>query len=319
MDDRNQIYHAAPDQEIMISRGWNLSNHRKIKINNKGFRNDQNYIERNSDPLIAVVGDSYVEANQVDYANSFYGLLAREYQGQAAVYSFGFSGAALSQYLVWARHAVLEYGASYLVMPIISNDFDQSIGDYQRNEGFHQYEKCLDNDYCLELTHYSVGSFRRAIYSSALLRFLFMNVEVTTIPQKLQQRSAVKQYVNNAPAQVDPAHLADAELAVRLFFRDFPKYVSLPTSKVVFFVDGRRYTTSKVDYENSYFGKMRRYFIDQAAQNGYGVIDGLPVFDSHFERSGLLFESPTDAHWNELGHQVVAKELIEYFEQQYFE
>jgi hypothetical protein len=42
------------------------------------------------------------------------------------VYSFGASGALLSQYLIWARHAVHEYGARAVIINVVGNDFDES-------------------------------------------------------------------------------------------------------------------------------------------------------------------------------------------------
>lgn len=54
---------------------------------------------------------------------------------------------------------------------------------------------------------------------------------------------------------------------------------------------------------------MRRYFERAARARGYQVIDMQPVFMEQHRAHGERFEYPTDSHWNELGHRVVADEL----------
>ncbi|GHV05196.1 hypothetical protein AGMMS50229_07890 [Campylobacterota bacterium] len=59
-------------------------------------------------------------------------------------YSFGFSGAPLSQYLVYAQN----YRKNYLIVAVVGNDFDESLLTYKNNRGFHYY---ADTGYGLEL------------------------------------------------------------------------------------------------------------------------------------------------------------------------
>ena len=42
------------------------------------------------------------------------------------VYSFGFSGAPLSQYLKWAEYSINVFNSKHLVFNIVENDFDES-------------------------------------------------------------------------------------------------------------------------------------------------------------------------------------------------
>ena len=81
-------------------------------------------------PLLAVVGDSMIEAAMVPYRETLQARLAKELAGRLRVYSFAAAGAPLSQYLIWARHAVREYGAQALLISVVSNDFDQSHSAY---------------------------------------------------------------------------------------------------------------------------------------------------------------------------------------------
>ena len=51
-----------PLRDFTYSKGWNFALVNRGHINNYGFVNDQDYDPTQSTPLLAVVGDSYVEA-----------------------------------------------------------------------------------------------------------------------------------------------------------------------------------------------------------------------------------------------------------------
>ena len=87
------------------SKGWNFSIVNRVHINNAGFVNDRDYEAGETTPLLAVIGDSYVHAPMVSYPDTLHGRLSAAIEGRGRVYSFAASGAPLSQYLVWARHA----------------------------------------------------------------------------------------------------------------------------------------------------------------------------------------------------------------------
>ena len=76
-------------------------------------------------PLVAAIGDSFIEAQMLPYAQTFHGLLAKLFEGKLRFYSFAASGAPLSQFLVWARYAVSKFKARALVINVVGSDFDQ--------------------------------------------------------------------------------------------------------------------------------------------------------------------------------------------------
>ena len=320
VNDQQPVFHAKPDRVISTSKDWNFFNARKIRINNVGFRNDQDYTKSGSGPLIAAIGDSYVEAVQVDYEDTFYGSLAQKLDKKARVYSFGYSGAPLSQYLAWAQYATQTFGADHLNFTIISNDFDESLSWHRPREGFLLYKKCEEKTYCLHRDKYQIGPFRPIVEASAFARYLVFNLQVMELVKKVRQNwSASKTenqeeiYVANVKANVDEQHLAESKKAVDFFFRDLPKYTGLKPNKITFTLDGRFYEDSDKQFESSYFAKMRRYFTKTARAKGYKVIDMKPVFADHFSQNGQYFEFEHDKHWNELGHQLVAEELYKYY------
>ena len=87
----------------------------------------------------------------VPYAATLHGRLATGLEGRVRVYSFGASGAPLSQYLVWAHQAVRDLGAKALVINVIGNDFDESLAAYSNRLGFWLYITDADGDLRLRL------------------------------------------------------------------------------------------------------------------------------------------------------------------------
>src|SRR5204862_5996029 len=104
------VLHFTPNRPFVNSLGWNMHNVVHGRVNNAGFVNEQDYV-RDGPPLIAVIGDSFIETQMVPYAESLQGRLAAALKDRFRVYSFAGSGAPLSQYLIWAGFAVREYGA----------------------------------------------------------------------------------------------------------------------------------------------------------------------------------------------------------------
>lgn len=124
------IIRHMPNTEITWSKGPFLDLATVRHSNNVGFLNDQDYWREGKRPLLAFIGDSFVEALMVPYDQTISGRLAKTWPGR--VYSFGMSSSPLSQYLAFARYARDTYHPDYFVFVIISNDFDES---WWRNKG----------------------------------------------------------------------------------------------------------------------------------------------------------------------------------------
>src|SRR5689334_4525479 len=55
------VLHFTPDRAFVNSLGWSMHNVVRGRVNNAGFVNDQDYTH-DGPPLIAIVGDSFIEA-----------------------------------------------------------------------------------------------------------------------------------------------------------------------------------------------------------------------------------------------------------------
>src|SRR5436305_9409787 len=129
------VLHFTPNRRFTNSLGWTMHNVVHGRVNNAGFVNDQDYV-RDGPPLIAVIGDSFIEAQMVAYPETLQGRLAVALKDKFRVYSFAGSGAPLSEYLMWAGFAVKEYGARAVVSNGVGDGFDDSLAAYPPGPGF---------------------------------------------------------------------------------------------------------------------------------------------------------------------------------------
>ncbi len=97
VDRDNSTARDQPDREFTWPTGWFFYLVNRGRINGAGFVNAQEYVAETPEPLLAIVGDSYVEALMVPYEATIQGRLARELSARGRVYSFAMSGAPLSQ------------------------------------------------------------------------------------------------------------------------------------------------------------------------------------------------------------------------------
>src|SRR5438552_3794016 len=171
------VLHFTPNRRFTNSLGWTMHNVVHGRVNNAGFVNDQDYV-REGPPLIAVIGDSFIEAQMVPYAQSLQGRLAAALQDKFRVYSFAGSGAPLSQYLIWAGYAVKEYGARAVVINVVGNDFDESLSAYRLGPGFWQYAPDTNGVLQLRLNLHEPGMLISLARHSALARYLLINVGI---------------------------------------------------------------------------------------------------------------------------------------------
>jgi hypothetical protein len=313
VDEANPVFRFKPNRDFLFSRDWNFAIVNRGHVNNAGFVNDQDYAREGPRPLLAVIGDSYVEAVMVPYAETVHGRLAAAARGHGRVYSFGASGAPLSQYLVWARFARETYAVDRLAVVVVGNDFDESLRETRNAPGLHQYA-LEGNELVLRRTDFRPSPFRGLVYASALARYLVFNLRIQDtlgrLPGIIRAARADQAFVGNVAAAADARRLALSETAVMAFFRDLPAYSGLAPDRVLFVLDGIRDPDGDPG-GTSYFSRMRRFFMAEAARRGYRVID----MDESFHPAAranpaVRFSWPVDGHWNGLAHGMAAETVV---------
>ena len=313
------VFHFAPNRDFLHSTGWDMHNINRGHINNVGFVNNQDYRRNDPSPLIAVIGDSYIEARMVPFADTLQGRLARKLRGHNRVYSFAAGGAPLSQYLIWAQHAARAYGARTLVINVVGNDFDESLASYRIGPGFWHYVPDERGELRLRLFEHHPGWLKDLARKSALARYVVMNLHLQESMSVLGRldawlfstpAKAAPRYAGNTDATADPVRVNASLAVIDAFFRDLPVMTGLPASSVLFILDGFRYPQAAEAGRGTYFDLMRRAFLERAHNLGYEATD----LDEHFIpshlRSGERFEFPDDAHWSGNGHRIAAEVVM---------
>jgi hypothetical protein len=310
------VFRFQPNRSSTWSYGWNFNLVNYVHVNNDGFVNNIDYDRTQSSPLLAIVGDSYIEAAMVPYAETVQGRLARALENKGRVYSFGASGAGLPQYLIWTRYARDTYHPDMLLISNIANDFAESLEWLEHSPGFWRFDRATDGSVVWRLTEYRPSLLRRVLRHSALAMYLTLNVKAQSVLNlDIKHLGASDhRWVGNIAAVTPDKRMTDYRWAVDRFIEFLPDYAGLPPSRIVISLDGFRpnmYGSAKdlAFAESSTWAKMRDYMRKKATERGIAVIDLDPLFRAQYAKDHKRFEFPTNSHWSGHGHAVLAEAL----------
>lgn len=323
----NPLVRAVPDRAYTYSADWDFKNARVRRANNAGFFSEDNYVTEPGRPLVAVIGDSFVEALQVAAGQAFVARLARQQGFDGSVYAFAKSGAPLSQYVAWLRYVCETYEPDAAIITVVGNDIDESYFPLRPRDGFYHYRDGPDGRRQLVLSEYRVGPLRALAYRSSLARYLFFNLNLTATVRRLRLQwfaaanaaehaatpsTVTAEFVGNTAAKADPERLAASRRVIARFIADISAEC-VARDKLAILIDGLRgaiYDPSALaSAERSYWGLMRRELIAAAGDADIAVGDLQTPFVESYERDGERFEFPFDGHWSIKGHEVVAGAL----------
>jgi len=307
-----------PNRSIIFSVGWNFSTVAEKRTNNYGYFSASDFDPDGQTPLVAVIGDSYVEAAQVEDAQSVHGVLARRVDEAGRVYGIGISGAPLSQYLAFAEFARDNFDPDLVVVVIVGNDFDESLRKYARRPGQYQFDDCNQQSAPWRLEPLRPDPWYMALAKrSALVRYLMLNVGLNRFVSSIRYRGSAQEngtaFVGNTSASASPQRLDDSRCVVDRFIEMLPLRAGLSPDNIVLVLDGMRPELYSADTllaaKRTYFSLMRDYVIETATTAGFTVVDLQPVFRADYAHHQLPFEVPADGHWNARAHGLAAQAI----------
>ena len=303
------ILRFKADQTGVFSLGANFYRTVTKKTNNAGFYSSFNY-EKAKSPKIMIIGDSFVEAAQIDNSDTV-GEVIRAKDNQKDTYQMGVSGVPLSQYIKMAEYAKNNYAPNGFVIIIVGNDFDQSLCDYRIKLG----TWCFDENFELIFKPFNgYAGIRRYARQSAFARYLFLQAGIdwrtlmSSLKLKPQGMEADADYAGNVKRIKSEERIERSFIVVARFFEELKKLQII--DKVTLVLDADRQDIYNNLRTESYFQKMREYTINKAKANGVRLIDMRPIFEDDYKDHKVKFEFPTDAHWNERAHKLVAEALM---------
>jgi hypothetical protein len=310
----NPVKRFSPNREFTFSKDWDFKLVNKGRTNNYGFVNDQDYDSTSRTPLLAVIGDSQVEAAMVPFPETLHSRLAK-CMGNGRVYSFGVSGVPLSQYLVEASFARSKFRPDAFVVVIVGNDFDESLRD-KAGPGSH-YFRFDSSESVVQRTDYSPSLGRRLMRRSALVRYVILNLGgglpklrslLVEGPRRVEPR-----HVGNTTASFTPERLRDSRKAVEAFLTTLPAYAGVDPGHILLILDAIRpemYSQQGLRIAaGSFFDLMRRHLMERAKHHGYELVDMQQRFLQKYALDGSRFEYASDLHWSGRGHEEAAKAI----------
>lgn len=317
---QDPIVHYKPHVEQVYSAGWNFGARNTGRTNAQGYIANYDFLPPEKKPLVAVVGDSYIEARMVPFEDTVQERLRRLVNFKYRVYGIGIGGAPLSQYLAFAAMMRDKYKPGFLIVNIVENDFDESLPKYKNLPRFHYFYPMNNGNLRPLLADQYIPSFFKELVShSALVRYAYFHLRLSDTVNRIRFDARNKEQVDSPPEGDDSTPLqrriADSIRAVEAFLMLLPDYSGLQRSQILLVVDGMRNnlydgTQDSEDARNSYFGIMRTLLIEQARARKFEIIDLQPAMIEDYAKNGNRFEFPEDYHWNSFGHGIAAQEIM---------
>jgi hypothetical protein len=279
-------------------------------INNYGWLSTIDYRPKSerTKPLIAVVGDSYVEALQVDDDKSFVALLRQALADSFDVYGFGFSGAPLSGYLHLVRYVDRVFDPDIIVVNLVQNDFDESVRELVPDPEFLQVS--VRGDSVVEVPpvprHYN--ELKRFLFHSAVMRYVYY-VSPNFFHRFNWNRPKTQDFAENVETDRLNRNRAVIEKATRYLMG---RIVAENRGRRVYFIMAApRGDIYNGTLDSSVIRWMNTMVADIASGLPCTLIDQTDYFKRDYETNRRRFESPYDAHWNDYGHLVAYRQLLD--------
>lgn len=280
------------------------------RINNDGWNSAIDYqaTPGRSRPLVALIGDSYVEALQVNVGESMTDDLRRLQAGRREVYGFGFSGAPLSQYLQMSRYVRKVFHPEILVFNIVYNDFDQSLRELDPLPYFLQLTSVAGDLQEAAPIPYESSRIKRLAARSAFVRYLWINLHLPDIAQ--QWRAPVgdpDRFYGNVDVVELQRHREVVERATFMLVEQIRR--ENPDTEILFMIDAPR-----VEIYEGKPGEGRLAWVHQllrsaCERSGCRYLDLTGPFRERYARDHVPFNFPNDYHWNTVGHALAAEVL----------
>ena len=278
------------------------------RINNYGWNSEIDYSETEKDrPLLAVIGDSYVQAFEVNVEDKFSSVLQREAGSRILVYSFGISGAPLSQYLQMSRYVRKHFHPEVLIICMVHNDFGESLLEFSENPHFLHVRPKGSAFEEVPPIPYQPNRFRRFWKRSALAAYFYENLHFYQWWTARKIAAQTKTYQANVDVQSVNAKQETIEKATLLLVKKIRE--ENPQIPIVFLMDGLRDEIYSERPGTSRLSWMNRIMEKAATENGCSFLDLTETFRENFRKDHKEFNPEYDWHWNRHGHEVVGKEL----------
>jgi len=304
--------HFVGDQAGTYVKGATSEIRARFRINGDGWNSPYEYgAERPARPVrVAVIGDSFIEAIQVDFDDSYPYLAERQLDDAVEIFTYGHSGANLVHYLAVLEHALEHHAPDVVVLNLVPNDYTEALTGYARKDNWSL--RPVANGYELVAPRPVKNlSWKRAVRRSAAARYLIVNLDL--VAKLSVVRRLFYADTREAVANVDDADLAVlADPAVReeliawVLDRALAATGAAGVSLGLVVAGDPRPIYAGQPASSSPVRRLAVTTLEAAAARGVPALDLDPVLRAAWDRDGQPFEWRSDGHWNTYAHQVIA-------------
>ena len=320
----DDVVRRVPGKGI-LRKGFPTEFNASYNNNLAGWNANREYVNSKSNKKrIAVIGDSYVEAYQVDMDKAFTEVLEKdliEHTGpDLEVYRFGYSGAPLSQYLQMVRYVNKTYHPDIVVINIVGNDFLPSIQGHGNPAGdFLQFTKKDSSWLEVKPDPHESGptSIRTQLKHSAIIRYVCLNLSLDERVYRLNNLLKGQTPLYEMNVEIDK-EIENLKLLRGLCEHIFSQFTAALGSDVrlLLVMDANRsgiYKEVNLKEQKSYL--LTTMVRDSAKQQSIPFIDLTDAFVSDYRTNKQTFEFKSDGHWNERAHFIVGKTISKFIQE----
>jgi hypothetical protein len=293
------------NHEYTWSLGWDLRHVVKGKTNAMGFISPYDYTAEA--PAVALLGDSFVEAQMLAYDESLAGRLDARLGGMHA-FNFGLSGAALPHYLGIAREMGARYRFAAAVVVATGMDYEEG---FEAKEGLYRWGADPQRELISLVPAVERSSVVSVAREMALIRYARANLKL----------SAGKVFARHSEASCEPRRLSAVDLQ-RLadYVEQLPRALHLEPGRVVMVFNsgsnaelyervdrGRVRQPACPTLDRLALAELRRL----AAASGMKVIELDQLLEPYYREHRVALDfKPVDSHWNGTATALVAAEIV---------
>ncbi len=290
----------------------------RFNINSQGFNNIRDYEIVKKDDLIriAVVGDSFVEAMQVNPEENVAYKLEKKLRSlkiASEVYSFGYDGFGTGQLYLLMKHNVIKYNPDFIVYVFINNDINDTITYLSTSPLVPTFNLDKNNQLIMNPPQqkYHLSKINRFLKNMAIFRYFYYQRKLYA---KIRYRQSKKKFDKRKAEVFDDSNLQPtSELSkewkiTKLLLKKMRDLSDSNGSKliIVWESDIKRYKSAK---KKSVFGEKLKSICSDLNIHYLDVTDALLDFYKRTQKSIYI---PEDGHWNNLGHQIVGETIAFY-------
>jgi lysophospholipase L1-like esterase len=314
-DPQFHLLHFVPNTAGLYTDGRFAEVRGHWRSNNYGWNSEIDYVPGigRKQPLVAIIGDSYVEGLQVDVNQRFPAVLRRLLGKEPLVYSFGISGAPLSQYLQMTRYVDLLFQPQTLVILVVHNDFDESLANLRSKPLFMQLIPKNGTFAEVPATPLKSSPLLNLSRQSAIFRYVELNCSVSAKIRDLVLKMTQPERHPLYNANIDVSAV-DRERNLIRRSTDFlvaKIRAENPKKRIIIMMDAPRFDIYSHNLAHSNVKWLHELMRDACRRYGVEFLDLTGPFAACFEKSHQTMENWVNAHWNRLGHEVAAKALFE--------